>query len=126
MNHLIVSNSNLLIRVEPAQVAYISSDGSYSTMVLADGRQHVFSFNLSAFERLLETQLGQQSQTFIRLGKSLIINRAYIYCINLSKQELTLSATGISEGFVLSASREALKTLKSVLEGGINKGKAQS
>lgn len=122
MNHLIVSNSNLLIRVEPGQVAYISSDGSYSTMVLADGRQHVFSFNLSAFERLLETQLGGQSQTFIRLGKSLIINRAYIYCINLSKQELTLSATGSSEGFVLSASREALKALKSVMERGINKG----
>ncbi|MDO4159109.1 MAG: LytTR family transcriptional regulator DNA-binding domain-containing protein [Prevotellaceae bacterium] len=114
--HLVVSNSNLLIRVTSGQVAYITSDGSYSTMVLTDGRQHVFSFNLSTFERLLETQLGTESQIFIRLGKSLIINSSYIYCINVSKQELVLSGFDLREEISLSASREALKALKSVIE----------
>ena len=34
-------------------------------MVLIDGRKHVFSFNLSSFEKQLETQLGLESQIFI-------------------------------------------------------------
>ncbi len=116
IKYLILSNSNVLVRVAVPDIAYISSDGSYSTMVLTDGRKHVFSFNLSAFEKLLESQLGLESQVFIRLGKSLIINSNYIYCINIPSQELVLSGSGMGEGFTLSASREALKSLKSMIE----------
>ena len=114
--YLILSNSNVLVRVAVPNVAYISSDGSYSTMVLTDGRKHVFSFNLSTFEKLLESQLGLESQIFIRLGKSLIINSNYIYCINIPSQELILSSDKMAEGFTLNASRDALKLLKSMIE----------
>ncbi len=114
--YLILSNSNVLVRVAVPDVAYISSDGSYSTMVLTDGRKHVFSFNLSTFEKLLESQLGLESQIFIRLGKSLIINSNYIYCINIPSQELILSSNKMPEGFTLNASRDALKSLKSMIE----------
>lgn len=114
--YLILSNSNVLVRVAFPDVAYISSDGSYSTMVLTDGRKHVFSFNLSTFEKLLESQLGLESQIFIRLGKSLIINSNYIYCINIPSQELILSSDKMAEGFTLNASRDALKSLKSMIE----------
>ena len=114
--YLILSNSNVLVRVAVPDVAYISSDGSYSTMVLTDGRKHVFSFNLSTFEKLLESQLGLESQIFIRLGKSLIINSNYIYCINIPSQELILSSDKMAEGFTLNASRDALKSLKSMIE----------
>ena len=114
--YLILSNSNVLVRVAVPDVAYISSDGSYSTMVLTDGRKHVFSFNLSTFEKLLESQLGLESQIFIRLGKSLIINSNYIYCINIPSQELILSSDKMADGFTLNASRDALKSLKSMIE----------
>ena len=114
--YLILSNSNVLVRVAVPDVAYISSDGSYSRMVLTDGRKHVFSFNLSTFEKLLESQLGLESQIFIRLGKSLIINSNYIYCINIPSQELILSSDKMAEGFTLNASRDALKSLKSMIE----------
>jgi len=117
--HLILSNSMLLIRVTAERIVYISSDGSYSTMVLVGGKRHIFSFNLSAFEKQLEQQFGTESQVFIRLGKGLIINSDYIYSINISKQELILSGVGFTEDFVLSASRDALKSLKNVLEESI-------
>jgi len=116
VKHLILSNSNLLIRITADRIAYIASDGSYSTMVLAEGKQHVFSFNLATFEKQLEQQFGTESQIFIRLGKGLIINSDYIYSINISKQELVLSGINFPEDFVLPASKEALKSLKSVLE----------
>lgn len=44
-NYVILSNNNVLVRVIASDIIYISSEGSYSTMVLIDGRKHVFSFN---------------------------------------------------------------------------------
>jgi DNA-binding LytR/AlgR family response regulator len=114
--HLILFNNYLLLRIVPERIAYIISDASYSTMKLIGGEEHVFSFNLSAFEKQIEQQLGSDAQIFVRLGKSLIINSNYIYSINLTKQELILSDMSFSKQFVLTASKEALKLLKSVLE----------
>jgi len=117
--YLILTNSNELVRVLPERIAYISSDGNYSTMVLIDNAEHLFSFNLATFEKTIEQQLGADAQTFIRLGKSLIINEKYIYFVNPSKQQIILSDIGFPHKFSLPASKEALKTLKTVLEENI-------
>ncbi len=114
--YIILTNSNEVIRVSPERIAYIKSDGNYSSMVLTDGEKHVFSFNLSAFEKMIEEQLETESQTLIRLGKQLIINERYIYYINLSKQQITLSDTTFPTKFSLKASKEALRHLKAELE----------
>lgn len=49
---------------------------------------------------------------FIRVGKSLIVNKKYIYVINISTQELLLSGSRLSVEFKLRASKDALKELK--------------
>ncbi len=113
---LIISNSNELVRIKPDRIAYISSDGNYVTVVLHNRTEHVFAFNLLRMQKLVETQLGSEAVCFIRIGKSLIINRNYIYKINLTKQELVLSDRGLEVIFRLSASREALRQLKVLLE----------
>jgi len=41
--YMILTNSNELVRVLPERIAYISSDGNYSTMVLIDNAEHLFS-----------------------------------------------------------------------------------
>ena len=58
---------------------YISSDGNYSVMVLYDKSEHLFSFNLSHFQQIIEKQMKTDASLFIRIGKGLIINREYIY-----------------------------------------------
>ena len=113
---LVVSNSNELVRMKPERIAYISSDGNYVTVVLHDRTEHVFAFNLLRMQKLVETQLAEEAACFIRIGKSLIINRNYIYKINLAKQELVLSDSRLDGAFRLSASREALRQLKELLE----------
>lgn len=65
--YLVLTNSNDLVRVSPDRIVYISSDGNYSTMVLVNKDEHLFSFNLGTFERTIEQQLGTEAQTFIRL-----------------------------------------------------------
>lgn len=53
---------------------------------------------------------------FIRVGKSLIVNKKYIYVINISTQELLLSGSRLSVEFKLRASKDALKELKDQIE----------
>ncbi len=114
--YIILTNSNEVVRISPERIAYITSDGNYSSMVLIDGEKHTFSFNLATFEKILGQQLDSEAQTLIRLGKRLIINSKYIYYININKQQVTLSDIGFITKFTLSASKEALRILKAALE----------
>ena len=113
---IIISSTNELVRVLPERIVYISSDGNYSTMVLHDKTEHLFTLYLSHFQKLIEKQLKDEASQFIRIGKSLIINRDYIYRINLTKQQLVMSDMALNQAFMLSASKEALKQLKQLLE----------
>ena len=118
---LIISNTNELVRVKPERVVYVESDGNYSTMVLHDQTKLVFTMNLAHCQELIEEQLGKEAETFIRIGKQLIVNRAYIFKINPTKQQLIMSNMEVNQAFELSASKEALKQLKLYLESTIKK-----
>ena len=118
---IVISNANELVRVKPERVVYVESDGNYSTMVLHDNTKHVFTMNLAHCQELLEHQLGKDADTFIRIGKQLIINRAYIFKINVQKQTLVMSDMVLNQAFTLAASKEALKQLKVYLESTIRK-----
>ena len=113
---LIISNSNELVRVNPERIVYVESDGNYSTLVLHDKTEQVFTMNLAHFQQMIEEQLGKEAMTFIRIGKQLIINRAYIFKINPNKQQLIMSDMDKNIAFDLQASKEALKQLKALIE----------
>ena len=76
---LIISTSNDLVRIAPDRIVYISSDGNYSTLVQADGEMRMLSFQLGQIEKMITSQLGSDGNSIIRIGKSFIINRSYIY-----------------------------------------------
>ena len=118
---LIISNSNELVRVNPERIVYVESDGNYSTMMLHDKTEQVFTMNLAHFQQMIEEQLGKEAMTFIRIGKQLIVNRAYIFKINPNKQQLIMSDMDVNIAFDLQASKEALKQLKVLIESEIGK-----
>ncbi|MBQ7439922.1 MAG: LytTR family transcriptional regulator DNA-binding domain-containing protein, partial [Prevotella sp.] len=74
------------------------------------------TMNLAHCQQTIEQQLGKEANVFIRIGKQLIINKNYIFKINVSRQELWMSDEYKNMSFKLSASKEALKQLKSWLE----------
>ena len=113
---LIISNANELVRVRPERLVYVESDGNYSTMVLHDKTEYVFMMNLAHCQQMMEDQLGKEAMTFIRIGKQLIVNRAYIFKINVNKQQLVMSNMDVNQAFTLQASKEALKQLKTLIE----------
>ena len=61
-------------------------------------------------------QLAEEAEAFVRIGRSLIINRKYIYYINLNRQQLMLRDTIGHQHETLKVSRESLKKLKELIE----------
>lgn len=112
---LIISTSIDLVRIAPDKIVYISSDGNYSTLVQTDNEVRMLSYQLGQIETMISSQLGSDGNVFIRIGKSIIINSSYIYYINIPRQKLILSDAA-SFSHSVTASKEALKQLKELLE----------
>ena len=114
--HLIISTSNELLRVAAAHIIdiYISSDGNYSNLLMSGGEIRMVTFQLGQLEDMINKQLPDMSSMFIRIGRSLIININHIYHINVARQQLLLKDR--DNTYTLSASKEALKSLKEFIE----------
>lgn len=112
---LLFSTSSELVRVPCDAVIFIAADGNYSVMTVADGSKYLLTMQLGQIERLISEMIDKSDNRFVRIGKSLIVNINYITYINPARQKLTLSdcRTFVHE---VSASREALKTLKQLIE----------
>lgn len=113
--HLVISTSVDLLRIAPERIVYIAADGNYSTLVQVNNEERMLSFQLGQIEKMMYAQLGGDGNVFIRIGKSLIINRSYISYINIPKQKLILSDAA-SFSHTVTASKEALKELKELIE----------
>ena len=110
-----ISTSTELLRIPSDILMYITAEGNYSEVFLQDGTHRLVSFQLGQMVDLLEEQLGEDESPFIRIGKSLIVNRNFIYLVDISEQELVISDWN-GKYVPIKASRKALATLKLILE----------
>ena len=94
---------------------YIKAEGNYSEVFIKGGKKQKVSFQLGKLVIMIEEQLGEDESPFIRIGKSLIVNRDFVYQINISEQELVVS-DWLGNYDTLFASRKALCELKAILE----------
>ena len=125
MEWLRISTSTELVRVATDEIVYVRADGNYSDLVLTNGQRRKMTFQLHFFDEVFQ-QL--QNNMFVRVGRSLIVNKRFIYVINLTEQQLILSGGDMKEPIVfygqsktdnpqkISLAREALRQLKELLE----------
>ena len=113
--NLLFSTSTELIRVPVESVVFISADGNYSSIRMADGGEYVLTLQLGQMEKKISEMVEDNDNRFIRIGKSLIVNRDFITFINPARQKMVLSDCR-SFRHELSASRDALKALKDLIE----------
>lgn len=113
MEILKISTSVGLFRVPTEDIAYIEASGNYCDVYLFNGEAVTMTFQLHYFVEALE-KLRQNF--FVRVGKSLIVNKNFVYSINITNQDLKLMDHRMSQWFKLRASKEALKELKNILE----------
>lgn len=97
-------------------VVYIAADGNYSVITMADGGSYLLTLQLGQVERRIAAMPEAiEGDRFIRIGKSLIVNRDFIAFINPSRQKMILSDCRTFR-HELTASKEALKALRELLE----------
>lgn len=113
MKELIFSNSSTeLLKVRPEDIVYIEADGNYCRMYLRGGFEQQLWFNRQKFISIISSQLRDERPTFIVVGRSYIINLAYIFRINPAQSELLLFDSSKPQQISLHASQEALNKLK--------------
>ena len=113
MKELIFSNSGTeLLKVHPEDIIYIEADGNYCRMHMRGGFEQQLWFNRQRFISIISSQLRDEKPTFIVVGRSFIINLAYIFRINPVQSELVLFDSVKPEQMSLHASQEALNKLK--------------
>ena len=113
MEWLRISTSTELVRIPTEDIVFVQADGNYSDVYLFNGKPHKMTFKLHFFDEVFQ---HLRNNIFVRVGKSLIVNKNYIYVINLTTQDLLLSGHRLRAEFKLRASKDALKELKTLLE----------
>ncbi len=114
MEWLRISTSTELVRVATDEIVYVRADGNYSDLMLTSGKSRKMTFQIHFFDEIF--QLLRRNM-FVRVGRSLIVNKRYIHVVNLTDQMLLFAGQQIkSEIAPVRVSREALKQLKEQLE----------
>jgi DNA-binding LytR/AlgR family response regulator len=114
MNHIIFNFRDKMYRIEIAKIVYFEAEGNYSKIVMANKLKALVAISLANIEKALAMQLKEDSMVFIRVGKRLIINRRFIYEVNVSKQCLLLSDFS-QFTYQLPVSKVALKSIKEIM-----------
>ena len=132
-----IKTSSLLVRVAVDEIVYVKADGNYCDLVLINGRSRKMTFQLHHFED--NFKLLKNADMFIRVGRSLIVNRQYVQVIDLIDQVIIFGGkhlvrepkpdninayrpdrgdeVGVGRDiYVVRVSRDALKQLKDQLE----------
>lgn len=111
---LLIHTVNEAYSFHPNQVVCIEADGNYSSLRLYNGSEYLLSFQLGQVESLIREQLSYTNHSFVRVGKSLIVNMDELLCVNVTRQTLEIGQLS-GEKLIFNASREALKKLLNLM-----------
>lgn len=103
-----------MIKVKLDRVAYLEADSNYCHAVFINGAKATLLTSLANIEALLVERFKGDSPMFIRIGKRYIVNRQYIFQINVPRQRLILTDFNLPGTLEITLSKEALKNLKTL------------
>lgn len=101
-----------MIKVKLERVAYFEADSNYCDVIFINGAKATLLTSLVNIEQLLTERFKGDNPMFIRIGKRLIVNKQYIFQINIPRQKLILTDYVSPSVLEISISKEALKNLK--------------
>ena len=113
MEWLKITTNSEIIRIPTDEIIFIKGDGNYSDIFLANGKKENV---ISQLHDLMDKLTALNYSPFYRVGKSLIINRDYIFKVNPGLQRIILSNSHLEKDILIKASKDALKNLKEKLE----------
>lgn len=116
MNIICINTRDELNLIDLDLVACINASGNYSNVMYIDGNKIMVSVGLSQFESIIKDAVikSNVANTFVRLGRSVIVNNRYLSQINILKQKLTLSDRG-THAYQLTVPKNLLKSYKELI-----------
>lgn len=116
MKHFfVISKGTEYIRIPANQLVYISADGNYSEIMTHDNRKRIVTIQIGQLADMITNQLQEGGEVFVRIGRSLIINRDFLHSIDIAKHQIILSDC-CDCYYELKAPREALAGFKAYIE----------
>ena len=106
MEYLTLTNSTEIIRIASDDIVFIKGDGNYSDIYLSNGKAENVTYQLHGLMDKLEKFTYCP---FHRVGKSLIVNKDYIFKVNPGLQKLILASSNLYDDIHIKASKEAPK-----------------
>lgn len=103
------STRDELTKVCLDDVMYVVSDGNYIVLKFKSGRSVTLLASLQNFIKITEYM---EDSRFVRIGKSHIVNLAYVSQINTLRRTIVLADDDVNGREELIASKEALQILK--------------
>ena len=116
MNIICINTRDELNLIDLELVACIRASGNYSEIMYIDGNKLMVSVGLSQMESIISDAISRKnaSNTYVRLGRSVIVNNRYLSQINMLKQKLTLSDRG-THAYQLTVPKNLLKSYKELI-----------
>lgn len=114
MSKLYFNTRDDLICIETDLIAAVKADGNYSKVFYINGRLIHLNTGITKMEEILKN-IPSKNNRFIRLGRSYIINHAFLFKIEPLKQQLILS-DGHNSDLKVPLPKQTLKSYKDALE----------
>jgi len=125
MAKLCLNSRDELIILDLDRIAYFQANGNYTQLTYISGQKQLLTLGLSKIEAVIRsaTPPGHPG-SFLRLGRSVIINRKFVITISVPKQKLYL---GDYENhlFTLPVPKPLLKALKEEMASAYSPRKAE-
>lgn len=92
MSYLCLNSRDELLIIDINKIAYLQADGNYTRLTYIGSQRLCLSMSISKVEKMIAGAVPKSSPgSFIRLGRSLIINQKYLTSISTTKQRVVLS-----------------------------------
>lgn len=114
MRKICVSTRDELLVINSEQIAYVEAEGNYSRLYyIVDHKENNFKlpYGISKVEEDIIRKCAGKDQ-FVRIGRSVILNRRYLAKVNTYDCEILLSDFGRGMRKLRGLPKPALKKLK--------------
>ncbi len=112
---LCINTRDELIVFRCEHIAYFRADHNYTTAVYINGTEQVVCKGLSFLEQQLSLLYSPAVSPFVRIGRSILVNTAFVMSVSVAKKRIILSdCNGCTQ--ILSVSQAVLRTYKNLVE----------
>lgn len=115
MAKMCLSTRDDMLFIDLDKMAFAQANGNYTELTYISGQKQMITIGLSKVEDFIRASFAKGAASpFVRMGRSLIINQAYLYAINILRQKLVLSDFN-GHVYSISVPKQLLKEYKKVM-----------